>query len=257
MSSLGGRTLCVFSAKGGVGRTTVAAWMALAFARHGQRVCLWEADFEWGGQLAEQFGTPAEPNLSDLVAARASLVPTLVERALWLVAPGVALLPAPRRRHTPGALDDRFLRRLHACLQAAFDLILVDLDPRLDLRNLTLMAQADGLIWVDEGVPEAQSRRRRALRQLDALGVGPGRRWVVLNRASPAAAWGGADARIPECEALRDPRTWPAPPPSVWGPIDALCARIVREAQQKPKPESARERAMQVWVDDVLARVEA
>lgn len=86
----GGRAIAVTSPDPGVGRSTVAANLAVAFARSGMRALLIEADFQRPRQL-ELFGANPVPGIGDWICGRDTLSGVVFEDL-----PGLTLIPAGR-----------------------------------------------------------------------------------------------------------------------------------------------------------------
>lgn len=85
-----GRAIAVTSHDAGVGRSAVAANLAVAFARSGMRALLIEADFERPRQLA-LFGAHPTPGIGDWICGRDTLSGVVFEDL-----PGLTLIPAGR-----------------------------------------------------------------------------------------------------------------------------------------------------------------
>lgn len=85
-----GRAIAVTSHDPGVGRSVVAANLAVAFARSGMRALLIEADFERPRQL-DLFGARPTPGIGDWICGRETLSGVVFEDL-----PGLTLIPAGR-----------------------------------------------------------------------------------------------------------------------------------------------------------------
>lgn len=81
------RTLSITSGKGGVGKTTLVANLALSLAKQGERVLIFDGDLGMAN-VDIFFGVRPEGDLGDVLAGRKAIRDILIE-----VAPGVHLLP--------------------------------------------------------------------------------------------------------------------------------------------------------------------
>lgn len=163
-----GRILTVFAAKGGCGKTTIAANLAIALSELGdQRVCLVDLDLGYG-DLAPVLGLPTERTLTARVGAQldgpdgvdAMITPFTdrIDCVLAPVGPGQAeqigpqvvegLLSTLSLRYEAIVIDTpaRFTSQLLAALDCSHDHILVATPERPALRNLRLTLDAIDLL---------------------------------------------------------------------------------------------------------------
>ena len=189
------RIVLALSAKGGVGKTTLAANLAAALAvRHGLRVAVVDGDLT-RGDLARLLGVEPTATLLDLAADRApGGIRAALDRYLIRLHGGLlALLPAPGGQVGGGqpwtALTTRHAQATLAALSARFDLVLLDTPPDLQ-RSSPFPAAVLG----DENLPflalvlvQPQPMERWGARQvLDYLRARPAPhgqvRGVLVNR---------------------------------------------------------------------------
>ncbi len=139
------RSIAVTSGKGGVGKTQVAANLAVALARQGHRVLVLDADLGLASQDLVLGVTPR----SDLMALLERGVPAsevLVEGPA-----GVMLLPACPGRYEMANLGGAERDRLVAAVDAIakdFDVLVVDTGAGLGSNSVAFAALADEVIIV-------------------------------------------------------------------------------------------------------------
>ncbi|MBN1336905.1 MAG: polysaccharide biosynthesis tyrosine autokinase [Deltaproteobacteria bacterium] len=175
--------LAVVSSLPGEGRSTVAANLAVAFARDGRRVVLVDADLRQP-VLNRLFPEIRDrPGVSDVVLGKARL-----EEALQsLPVEGLRLLATGTPPEDPVAvIESPEMRRLLLDVARSCDLVLVDTPPVASANDAVLLGlQVDGLVVV----VEAGRATRRVLgeirRRLEAFGLSP--LGLVLNRSE--ASW--------------------------------------------------------------------
>ncbi len=178
-------SVLVTSCKGGVGKSTVTANLALALAKRGKRVLAVDCDFS-NRTLDLLFGCEDAVlyDLCDVIARRAAVADALLTDPR---AEGLHLLPAPfLGEDEPSALlDDAFTARFGEVLREAAeateaDFILID-TPGSAEALLTLAAHsADMALIVTGHHPAAIRGAEKTGLLLDSRGV-PGQK-LVLNR---------------------------------------------------------------------------
>lgn len=123
------RTLSITSGKGGVGKTTIAANMALNLAQKGKKVLLLDGDLGMGN-VDIMFGVRTQKTIHDVLEGEAPLSEVLVD-----VAPGVTIIPGGSGIFELQTLNDRQKRVLldHVTtLPQNYDYLIVDTAPGID-----------------------------------------------------------------------------------------------------------------------------
>jgi flagellar biosynthesis protein FlhG len=117
------RTLAVASGKGGVGKTNVAANLAVAFARQGHRVCVLDADLGLAN-LDVLLGLAPRASLLHVLRGERRLAEVVVEGPA-----GIRIIPAASGVEEMTALDAAARLRLLDevdSLDGAFDVLVID-----------------------------------------------------------------------------------------------------------------------------------
>lgn len=146
------RSLALVSGKGGVGKSALAANLALAFARARKRVLLVDGDLS----LANAdllLGMVPRQNLGDVVLGNAPIEDVVMETP-----DGILLLPAASGIEELADLDDfrreQLLRELSKLEQRA-DLLLFDLGSGIGRQTIHLARAADRVLVVTTPEPTA------------------------------------------------------------------------------------------------------
>ena len=153
------KVIAVTSALPLEGKTTVAANCAVAFAQHGSKVLLVDADLR-RPSLHQLFGVARDPGLLQAVANCSETYDVARESDRQ---PGLYLVPVGSHvGEAAGALDAKTLGLLIANWRIKYDVILLDTPPvSLVSDALVLAAQADAVLFVIR----SDSTSARALRR--------------------------------------------------------------------------------------------
>ncbi len=178
-----GRLFTVFSTKGGVGKTVVAANLAVGLAGSGQRVCLVDLDVTGGdvGLLLQLFPTRS---LADVEELGDDLDPSGVGSLLTRHSSGLDVLAAPIHYDPKQPLRSDLVNELLPLLKTMYDIVVVDTAGALDDDHaLHALDHTDLLLLVGTLDIPALKSLKLAIETLDLLNV-PRSSWrLVLNRA--------------------------------------------------------------------------
>lgn len=178
-ASRASKVVCIASGKGGVGKSVLAANLAVLRAQAGERVCL--IDFDAGLANAHLLlGMSPRHDIGDLISGQATVEEALLEgpEGLSLLSGGVGrtALANPTRREL-----DRLYRQL-ATLEETFDLIVIDHGAGLGYATVTHLAATSTLILITNPEVTALSDGYALYKQAHAVnpGIHVG---LVVNRA--------------------------------------------------------------------------
>ena len=180
---LAGRIISVFSLRGGVGVTSLAANLAVALAQQYQdTVPLVDLSLA-AGHLAVMLNLRPKRTVAHLLAGRADL--EAIEKYLVPHPSGVRLLAAPPVPPPPGAISADAVERLLGALKPLYSYIVVDTASTLDDVTLAILTASDTILHVF--APEVLSVQTiLATRQaLQARGIASEKQILVLNQTTP------------------------------------------------------------------------
>jgi succinoglycan biosynthesis transport protein ExoP len=179
------RVLLIASPFSGDGKTTVAANLAIAEARHG-KTCLVDADMRKTG-VAKLFGLSAHTGLAQVLEGRASL-----EQAMIRISdiPNLMLLPGGTSSEHPGELlSQSGMGDLLRALRESFEFVVIDAPPILSYADARCLAVlVDGVVLVGRAGRTTKEALIRSIEILSEIHAPPVLE-VVLNGASHNA-WG-------------------------------------------------------------------
>ncbi|HEX6972487.1 MAG TPA: hypothetical protein VF234_09735 [Limnochordia bacterium] len=160
------------------------------WAARGLRVALADGDLNLGGSLADLAGCPPDPNAGDAILGGRAVSALQVSAVTIPVRAGVRLLAAPTRPDRALALEGAPFGRLLRRLRCGFDLIAVDLPPRLDATTVAACCEADRVVILAGRDEPDRARLARALALLEVAGLGrDSLSWLALEPAQGDSAW--------------------------------------------------------------------
>jgi len=188
----GGRSLLVFGAKGGVGKTTLAVNLAVTLARkYGKRVVLIDGDL-WFGDVAVLMNLSSARSISDLPD---DLDSEMLTKALVRHGSGVlVLLPPPEAGMVEKIPEDRLAKVVEQA-KSIVDYVVVDTHTSFGEANLQLLEEADTIVLVSTPELSAVRNASRVLTVAHALGLDHKIR-LVINRANSGLEIGALEKSL-------------------------------------------------------------
>ena len=178
-----GRVVTVWSPKGGVGKTTMAVNLALALTEGGaRRVCLVDLDLAFG-DVAITMQLFPNHTIEHAIGAEASLDAELLDGLLTRHADSLMVLAAPTHPDVRERVSPTLVAHVLRLLRESFDFVVLDTSPSFDEQTLTALDTTDDIVLVATLDVPTLKNVKVALETLDALGVAPDHRHLLLNRA--------------------------------------------------------------------------
>lgn len=179
----GGRMLAVFSAKGGVGRTTVATNLAIGLKTlTGKRVALVDGNLLFG-DIGIMLNLPTKKTICDLVPNIQLLEPELLEAILVEHSSGIRVLMAPPRPELADLINADHLRVVLNLLKTSYDYVVVDTLASFEDTVLAVLDLADLILVLTTLEMPAIKNMKLFLEVAEALHYPPEKLMLVLNRA--------------------------------------------------------------------------
>ncbi len=177
-----GQILAVYGPKGGVGRTVVAANLAVALRKVTKKeIVLVDANMRLG-EVGLILNAPAKYTILDLLSHADNLDADLINEVLVSHSSGISILQSPSQIDGNGTLEAASLAKLFAKLQEMFDYVVVDLSAVLDECTRAILGLADKIVLVT--TPEISALRNVQLffEREESMQYAPDSLFVVLNR---------------------------------------------------------------------------
>ncbi len=178
-----GKLITVFSAKGGVGKTTLSTNLAAAIAEGGKRnVCIVDLDLAFGDVSIVLQLFPVH-TIADAVGIDRKLDPAAVESLLTEHSPGLKVLAAPVQPEAKDRINGELVGKVLGILKDTYDFVVVDTPPAFDDVVLQAFDDSDLLLLIGTlDVPALKSLKITA--ETLTLLNHPRENWrFVLNRA--------------------------------------------------------------------------
>lgn len=178
-----GKLITIFSAKGGVGKTTVSTNLAAALADGGKRnVCIVDLDLAFGDVSLVMQLFPVH-TIADALGNDRKLDPSVVEALLTAHSPGLKVLAAPVQPEAKDRINGELVGQILRVLKTMFDVVVVDTPPAFDDVVLQAFDESDLLLLVGTlDVPALKSLKITS--ETLSLLNHPREMWrLVLNRA--------------------------------------------------------------------------
>jgi len=188
-----GKTILVFGAKGGCGKTTIASNLALALASNGKsKVCIVDLDLEFGDVAINLSLTP-KVTLSTAMKMQGGLDRKAVESLVTPYKPGLDAILAPTKPSEAEFITPEMVVELLGHLRQMYDYVILDAAPSFTEVTLRCFEIADSYQLVTTLDVPSLKNLKVAIDTLDALGF-PRSKWnVVLNRSNAKVGLGIKD----------------------------------------------------------------
>jgi pilus assembly protein CpaE len=178
-----GRVITVFSAKGGVGKTTVSTNLAVALSGMGQRVCLVDLDLAFGDVAISLQMFPTH-TITEVVAIQGEFGIDELRPLLTTYSDTLSALLAPSAPDANEPAVRAIVGSILATLKQGFDYIVVDTPPAFDDHVLQAFDESDLLLLLLTPDIPALKNLKITLEMLDLLNYPRDKCRVVLNRAA-------------------------------------------------------------------------
>lgn len=205
--SVRGRVLAVHSPKGGVGKTTIAFNLGVAFGAAGRRVVIVDGSLQFGDVRA-LLRVPADaPSIVDLPTDR--IAESDVNDVVWRDPSGVDILLAPPRIEQHEMISTRDIDKILSMLRRIYDVVVIDTAVHLGDVTLGLLDAADPILEIvtfDATTIHSTIAMADAFR---AIGYPATRVRYLLNRADSSGGIDPTDlvralGRVPEHQVRSD-----------------------------------------------------
>lgn len=178
----GAPVIAVYSPKGGIGTSALAANLAVALQREYGDVVLMDADFQFGDILVH-LNTRATRTISDLIHG-SELDIELLPDVVLAHNSGLKLLLAPPQPELADAITAPMVTEIIDGLRKQFSMVVVDTNCKLDDRMMAILDRASHVLMLTSPELPAVKSAKLFLELADLLEYGSKKLSVVINRAN-------------------------------------------------------------------------
>lgn len=190
-----GKIITVFSTKGGVGKTTIAANLAVAIQQKtGERVGIVDADLQFG-DIALLLNVMPRVTIADLARESEGLDDKVLAGYLTACGEGISVLAAPLRPEQAETLSGACLTAILKAMRSQFRYVIVDTTPSFSEQMLAALDVSDLVLLVASLDLPTVKNIKLCMEILDSLEYPQEKVRLVLNRA---LSEGGMDIREAE-----------------------------------------------------------
>ena len=188
-----GKVITVYAAKGGVGKTMIAANMAIALAAAGERrVCLVDLDLTLGDVALSLQLTP-EKTIADAVPVADRIDETGLRTMVTPFCPGVDVLLAPVLPTVAEKISRDLVTEILYLARSIYDFVIVDTPPLFHDHVVAALDSSHQYVLVVAPTVTSMKNTRILLDTFDYLDYRKENRLIVLNRADPRIGLSSAD----------------------------------------------------------------
>ena len=175
--------LTFFSTKGGVGKTTLAANLAVALAKKGKRTLLIDASLQFG-DVAITLNQNAAKNIYTLVE-KGEFDEDDIERHITKHPSGLKLLLAPSEPAFAEAIKPEHIKKVLEHLTATYQYIIFDTAPHIGAIELSILDQTDLVLLMATLEISSLKNTKLCLKTLSDIKFDTEKLKLVLNKDLP------------------------------------------------------------------------
>ncbi|MBO8172217.1 MAG: AAA family ATPase [Bacillaceae bacterium] len=164
------RVITITSTKGGVGKSTIAANLATAFARKLLKVAVLDLDLQFG-DMAILFDVKPRRTIYDWVNEEYNDAKIGVERVMIKHESGVHIFPSPLRPEFAEFINGQHVDTLIHQLKETYDVVLVDTSPALVETGLVAMENSQDILLVTTKELPTLKNSKLQIETLESLGL--------------------------------------------------------------------------------------
>jgi pilus assembly protein CpaE len=178
-----GQVFFLYSGKGGVGKSLIAANLAVSMANETKaKVALVDLDLQFG-DIGVLLNLDHSQGITDLIENIDHMDPDFIREVMVDGPHGIKVLLTPISPELADLVTVDHIRRIFSELRKMFDYIIVDSSSHLGEINLEVLDHADRVVVVTSLSIPAIKNTKLALKIFDSLSISPDRVVLLLNKS--------------------------------------------------------------------------
>lgn len=187
-----GKIVSIFSGKGGVGKTTIAANLAIAIAaRPDTKVAIVDADIQFG-DAALVLNVLPRSTIADVAAEKGQLEDKVLAAYMTAYSDRLHVLSAPLRPEQAESVTGALVGAVLKQLRSTYDYVIVDTASSFSEVTIAALDASDTVLLIAALDLPAVKNTKMAMEIMQSLGYGDEKILLILNRDTPE---GGIDTR--------------------------------------------------------------
>ena len=178
------KVITVFSSKGGVGKTTFAANLAVSLAQTGQKVALLDFDLEFG-DIDTVLRIKSEETISDLIQEMSVATVDTIRKYMTVHSSGVNVLAAPNSPEYADNLSSGQVDKIISTLRNHYDYLIIDTISSFKEINLTCFDASSEVMYLTSTDISSISRTKKGLIILESL-IGRDKIRLIVSDQKPS-----------------------------------------------------------------------
>ncbi len=145
--ALSSKVITVFGSKGGIGKSTIAANLAVSLARKNKRVALIDLDLQFG-DINLFFDIDPKDTIADLVQEKQAYDIEMIKSYMHLHSSTVSVLCAPQSPEMAEAIQAKSIEKIIDTVRPFFDFVVIDSPPYFNDISIVAIETADVVLTV-------------------------------------------------------------------------------------------------------------
>lgn len=141
------KVITVFGAKGGIGKSTIAANLAAALAHRGKRVAVLDLDLQFG-DISLFYDLDPKDTIAELVQEYGTFDYEILKGYMQTHSSSVSILCAPKSPEMAETIRGESVERIINIVRSQFDYVIVDTPPYFNDISLVAVENADMVLQV-------------------------------------------------------------------------------------------------------------
>lgn len=142
MGSVKSKIISVFGAKGGIGKTTIAANLAVSLAHAGKKVIVMDLDLQFGDANLF-FDLEPRDTIAELVQDKQNFDIDTIKSFIKLHSSGVSVLCAPKSPEFAEIIRGEHIEKIISTIRPYYDFIVIDTPPSFNETTITAIENSD------------------------------------------------------------------------------------------------------------------